>query len=217
MIQVLIDSLDNSEIVRDQIAAILALEKANQMVLASAAAKDPTLWDFDVFTERFHPWGAYVGDDGHLQKPIVNVTCTSSDISSKGSNSSGRYKTTTTYYVDCYAPGVSSSTASADEEAARNSQRIARIVRNILSASTYTYLGLEGLVWQRNITNIKSMPLEYDTNQVIPVMVTRITLDATFNEYSPQYQPGSLQYVAIEFTRASDGAIIANSDFDFNT
>lgn len=43
-LQALIDKQDSVEIIRDQIAAILVQEIANQQALAIADSKDPALW-----------------------------------------------------------------------------------------------------------------------------------------------------------------------------
>ena len=56
MIDTLIDKQDTFEIVRDQIAAILATEVASQMSKAVEAEKDPALWKLRIFAERFNPF-----------------------------------------------------------------------------------------------------------------------------------------------------------------
>ena len=77
-ITTLIDKQDNNEIIRDQIAAIIAIEKTNQVALATTAGKpDPTLWDFDVYIERKKPWEALSNSDGseagELSNGLVNI------------------------------------------------------------------------------------------------------------------------------------------------
>ena len=61
-IQTLITKSDNFELIRDEIAAILAVEIANQKALATIAEADTTLYDFDLFTERSDPWNLFFND-----------------------------------------------------------------------------------------------------------------------------------------------------------
>ena len=59
----LIDKEDTFEIVRNQIALILANESASQVALATTAGKpDPNLWALKVYTERSNPWEQALND-----------------------------------------------------------------------------------------------------------------------------------------------------------
>jgi len=56
LITTLVENLDNSELICDQIAAILATESAAQQALATLAGKNPKLWKLRVFAERTNAW-----------------------------------------------------------------------------------------------------------------------------------------------------------------
>ena len=85
----LIDKQDNFEVIRDQIAAVLVAETANQMQLATNAAKDPQGWKLRVFTERSNPWEQWL--NGATDKsPLVNVWYDNSNFDQKASNISER-------------------------------------------------------------------------------------------------------------------------------
>ena len=79
----LIDRQDTFEIIRDQIAALLATEISNQQALASAAGKDPDLWKLRIYLERMNAWEAWLNDQSDLS-PLVNIWFASSapDLSS---------------------------------------------------------------------------------------------------------------------------------------
>src|SRR3954470_11247609 len=101
----LIDRADNSERVRDQIAAILLVEQQNQQALATLAGKDPEQWRLRIFSERSNPWEVFRDQDAEDfdTAPIVNVTFDNSTFDMASSNIVERQKATGTFNVDCYA------------------------------------------------------------------------------------------------------------------
>ena len=142
----LIDKQDNFEIIRDQIAAILTTEIASQQALATAAAKDPDEWKLRIFTERSNPWEQYLNNPEADPSPIVNVWFENDKFDPSGSNIDERQKTEAVYNIDCYGYGVSEDVIAGghkpgDREAAFEVQKALRLVRNILMAAEYTYLG----------------------------------------------------------------------------
>lgn len=216
-IETLIDKFDNSEIIRDQIAAILVTEVAAQKALASAAGKDPALWDLRVYTERSNPWERFLNDPT-ATTPVVNVWFDNSGFDQAGSTVVERQKTTATYNIDCYGFGVSKSApgghAPGDREAAFEAQRALRLVRNILMAAQYTYLGLRGVVWQRWPQAITSFQPQIDAQQVQQVVAGRLAFRVTFNELSPQVVPQILELVSVDVIRAEDGEIVLEADYN---
>src|SRR5512138_2308869 len=93
-INTLIDKQDNCEIIRDQIAAILAIEIDNQKSLASAAGKNIEDFDFDVYIERSRPWEVITSEDGDPlgAMPLVNVVFDSDTFGGKNSNKTERQR-----------------------------------------------------------------------------------------------------------------------------
>ncbi len=104
MITRLIDRPDGFEIVRDQVAAILATEQANQQALATAAGKDPSPWALNVYQERSNPWEQYLNNQNDLT-PIVNVWFDSASYDQGASSVVDRQCSDTIINIDCYGCG----------------------------------------------------------------------------------------------------------------
>ena len=220
MIPSLIDKQDNFEIVRDQIAAILATEVASQMALASTATKDPELWRLLIFTEASNAYEQYLNNTD-IVTPIVNVWYDNIRFDESASNNFERQKGIATYNIDCYGRGVSkkdtegSGHTPGDKEAAFECQRAIRLVRNILMAAEYRYLSLQGVVWSRWPQSITMFQPEIDANQAQKVIGARFALRVTFNELAPQVATEVLEQVFVDVKRLSDGQIIAEADYDY--
>jgi hypothetical protein len=215
-ITTLIDGPDNAELVRDTIAAILLVECDNQQVLARNADKDPELWRFRVFVERSNPWDEFLTkppDGQQLDKaPIVNVRWDKAVDDEKSSNVVDRQKAVGTFHIDCYGYGVSSATEdgheSGDERAAEEAQRAARLVRRILMAGAYTYLGLRKTVWRRWRAEAQAFepPMEQRSSQ--HVQGVRVSMRVEFNEFSPQVEGTPLSLITVTVNRADNGELI---------
>jgi len=221
MIENLIDKQDSFEIIRDQIAAILADEVASQMALATAAAKDPLDWKMRIFTERSNPWEQWLNEQTD-KSPIVNVWYDSSNFDPSSSNIVERQATEAIFNIDCYGYGVSSDDGAAghnpgDREAALEVQRTLRLTRNILMSANYTYLGLRGLVWQRWPQSINVFQPPIDGRQAQQVVGARIAFRVKFNEFSPQFNLNMVELVSINVLRTEDGEIVAEADYDYTT
>jgi hypothetical protein len=215
----LIDKQDNFEVIRDQIAAILVLESNNQQALAVSEGKDPDLWKLRVFNERYNPWEQFLNTNTD-RSPLVNVWYDTSNFDGSASNIVERQKAEAIYNIDCYGYGISSDDGATghnpgDREAAFEVQRALRLVRNILMSSTYTYLGLRGLVWQRWPQSISVFQPNLDAQQVQKIVGARLELRVMFNEFSPQYVPETLEYLSVDVFRNEDGQLIAEADFDY--
>ncbi len=218
MITTLIDKQDNFEIVRDQIAAILKLEVANQMQLATAAGKDADLWTVDVYSERSNPWEQY--QDGDVTTPLVNVWFDSANSDDASSDTVERQKVNGTFNVDCYACGISTETGEGhnpgDQQAALNLHRVIRLARNILMAGTYTYLGLRGLVWRRRIDSITIFQPSADDATMQNIVGARIVFRVEFNEFSPQVESVPLELLSVQVKRAETGEILLATEYQYN-
>lgn len=218
-IQTLIDKQDNFEVVRDQIAAILALEVTSQMALALAALKDPELWNLKIYTERSNPWEQVLNSDTD-RTPIVNVWYDNSNFDPSASNISERQKSDTVFNIDCYGFGLATDIPAGghnpgDKDAALEVQRALRLVRNILMASNYTYLDLRGLVWQRWPQSINVFQPQLDGRAIQQVVGARIALRVAFNEFSPQYVAETLELLSVKVKRTEDGEIVAEADYEY--
>ncbi|MFW6031051.1 MAG: hypothetical protein ACOC9T_00550 [Myxococcota bacterium] len=217
-IRELVDKVDNVELLRDEVAAILAVESESQRALAAANDGDPEKWRVRVFTERARPFEFLDAPDGAVTAPIVNVAIDNMNYDESGSDVFHRQKTRAVYHIDCYGNGRSSETPggheAADEIAAKNCQRGVRLVRNFLMAAEWRYLGHRGLVWQRWIDSVQFFQVPTDQQMVEAIVAARIQFAVTFNEFSPQYQPETLEILAGQVLRAETGEVYFNAHFE---
>ncbi len=220
LITTLIDKEDNAEIVRDQIAAILVTEIANQQLLATAAGKDPRLFDLRIFTERSNPWSEWqdAPADELDVPPIVNVSFQNSNADRSASNSVKRQAITATYNLDCLAYGISRATAgghqAGDEMAAIDALRGIRLVRNILMSGQYTYLDMRGVVWTRWVANITAFQPEFEDRAVQNVQAVRMAFEVKMNEFSPQVIGQGIETIGVTVKRAETGEIYIKARYD---
>jgi hypothetical protein len=224
-ITTLIDKQDTAEIIRDEIAAILADELANQQALATAAAKDPRLWTIRVFLERSAPWQEYLDPDGTPQidlPPLVNVTLDALNYNANQSGSVDKQHCSATFHLDVYAAGISENDFSGghtpgDRRAAVEAQRAVKLIRNILMAGQFTYLGIpfRGIVGSRRFGSIAFFQPQIDARAVQNIVAARMTFEVDFNEFSPQYQPELLELVSVTVKRTGTGEILATADYDY--
>jgi len=211
LIPELISKVDNVEIIRDQIAAILAVELANQAVLAGAPRPA-------VFIERSNPWGQFLATTTAPQS-LINVWWDSSTFDAATSNVVERQKSETVFNIDCYGYAVSKDDGAtghlpADEMAAREAQRAVRLARNILMAGVYTYLGLRGLVWKRFPQTISMFQPQIDNARAGQRIVAgRLALQVHFNEFSPQYVGEVLETLMIEIFRSGTGELLLAAEY----
>ena len=207
VLQELIDKQDNWEIVRDQIAAILVAERDNQMALAPGEGKNPADWDFDVYVERSNPWEKWLNGDVANPvvdiKPIVAIWIDNSSFDGSKSNAVERQTENAIYNIDCYGFGVAKSDGATgqiagDKAAAFERDKAVKLVRNILMASQNLHLQLKGLVGKRWPNSLNFFQPEQDGNTVQQVAACRVSFEAQFNEFSPQYVPETLEIVGVE-------------------
>lgn len=206
----LISKVDNAEIIRDQIAAILVVELANQAALAGAPMPA-------VFIERAVPWGMFLNPT-NATPPVVNVWWDSSTFDESTSNVVERQKSETVYNIDCYGVGVNQDDGGSghipgDEQAARSAQRAVRLVRNILMASSYTFLGLRGLVWKRFPQTISMYQPQIDNKAAMRIVGARLALKVHFNEFSPQFEGQPLQTLMLEVLRKETGQLLLRAEY----
>lgn len=216
-IEQLIDKLDGSQIVRDRIAEILVVESARQQELAVAAAKDPTPWILRVFVGRANPWQEFQFSPPPgtvASTPIVNVSFKRVGFDMRFGNVVDQKRGDGLFYIDCYGLGVSADAGvgeghlPGDELAQLEAHRAAVLVRNILDAGTYAYLGLRGLVARRWVDSIEINPEGLEPPSVQHVVAARISLKVDFNEFSPQVQGVPIAEVSVEVRRAENGQIL---------
>lgn len=225
VIQQLIDKQDTFELVRDKVALILAEESARQQVLAVDAGKDPTLWKLRVFTERSNPWEFLRTDDGSPPADVAPVVCVwydSSNIDPRASQTIDRQQMEGTFHIDVYGVGVTkiltggAGQLSGDELAAKEAQRGARLVRNILMADSYVTLGISralGLVGQRHISSIQAFQPEFANQNAFHLAGLRLALQVKMSESGPQTPAVILEELSA-IVRGENGEILIDALFE---
>jgi hypothetical protein len=222
LIDTLIDKLDSFELVRNEVAAILLAETTSQQTKAIAAGK-PTAypWQFRVYLERTNPWAEFqeLPDEQTAPVvPIVNVWFNGLTADLSGSNVIERQKVTSTIFVDVYTYAVSEDVEAGghrpgDQLAAIELHRVVRLVRNMLMAGTYAWLGLRGLVARRWISSIDVLEPALDVRAAQRIGAARITLLVDHQEYSPQVTGEPLEALSAQVERESTGQIYFTATF----
>lgn len=224
MIESLIDKVDTVEQVRDQIAAILVAEVASQKVKAAVAspAKDPRLWDLRVFVDRANPWADYIdAETGALADaiPVVNVALDSETFDGRRGDVVEKQTASATFNIDAYGYGVSYAAGSGhvagDARAKAEALRAARLVRNILMAAEYTYLGMRGVVGKRWLQTLTLFDIEVDARTVAYVAAARLELQVDFLEYSPQVVGHPLELISATVARRDTNEIYLTAEYEF--
>jgi hypothetical protein len=208
-IQQLIDTPDMVEVVRDQIAAVLSLELQNQYVLANerslSYAKE---YNIPVYVENGRPYEAS-GDKRLLR--FVNVLLPKVIVPVTNARVGGQ-KEQAFFFIDCVACGNDTGTFRDDKSECFRVWKITRIVRRILMATEYAYLGLRGVVGSRIITSIEDGTPEksdIDRESAIFYVVVRITLEVQFIERYIDTDGGLMEPVRFEVEPYS-GEILTN-------
>lgn len=219
----LVQNPDGFEVVRDQIATILAAEILAQQDLAVSAVGDPLLWKLRVYSERSDPWGAFQGDSPDDTSPLVNVWYESGSFDESAGNIVSNQTCTGIFNIDCYGYAVSTLVAggghiAGDRAAALEVHRAVRLVRAILMSGPYRYLGLQGTVGKRWVQSVAMFqPQEIDGRPVQNVMAARVVLSVRFLELAPQYEGDVLEFTSVTVRRAEDGEIVVERDYDYTT
>lgn len=221
-IATLITEPDAFEVVRDQIAGILRTEFLAQQALAVLASEDPLDWTVDVMIEREFPVERWRNAGPALTAatvPVVSVSLESTTWSAKKSSApGGRQVFEAIYLIDSLARGVSADEAGAgyepaDKAAHLNCHRTVRLVRNILSATTYRQLALKGIVWG----HVRFQSFEYgaapveDQKRGTSVWNGRGRFVVEMTEESIQtLAPNILEIIAIDVS--DDGGVILQTE-----
>lgn len=210
LIEYLLSTPDNVEIVRDQIAAILKLEIEKQGELGLSPVPR-------VFVERSNPWGQ-LHEQPANEQPIINVWFDTESFDGAASNVTERQKCEGTFNIDVYAFGTSASEGSdghapGDELAAFACQRSLRLVRQILMSAHYTYLGLRGLVGKRWPQTLTMFRPTTDDRNAQNIVAGRLALVVSFNEFAPQIAGEPLETLSLEVKRAGTGELYLSADY----
>jgi hypothetical protein len=203
---------DNVEKIRDRIVYILKQECINQHALAvETGAADARDFDVGIYLESERPWQLTEYEDSENPFPLANVCLAGIKQPEKsGSMVSGK-KFIAQFFIDCYGCGNKSADGNNDQLASIRAWKTGRIIRNILMAACYTYLGMQMIVNQRNVTEMNAgTPSNRFTNtSALSITVCRIILEVNYTENSPQITPVEME--EITFISVSDnGEVLIN-------
>lgn len=221
----LIDKQDNFEIVGLQIAAILALETIDQQALAVTAAKDPALWEFDVFNEKLNPWETFQNE--LIVTPVVNVWYDNSNFNPKDGDVVSRQMDSAIYNIDIYTAEPASDNPEGgyyppDQKTVETLHRIIRLIRNIIMHPDNAYLKLTqtvgtrtgNLIGRRWIESKEIFQPQIGDRPVPFVIACRIPLNVTFQEFPVNEEFPTVEVIGIEVKRDVDGKIILEAEYD---
>jgi len=209
-IKTLLKTPDNSELIRDQIAAILKSEILNQKMLADNDSEIKNLKDYDieVYIENSRPWLLLGNTADENPFPLVNVCL--QDIKKDSGPITGKIKYTGTYYIDCYGcgnyqPEDATEWIPDDYLSALRAWRTARVVRNIVMSGFYVFLGMSKVVRKRDIKSITTVIPSNLQDSAVSITVCRIILEVDFHENSPEAE--GIEFNGISFKAYNNGEV----------
>lgn len=217
LISDLIDLSSNPiQLVIDKIGEILINESANQQALAVSSMLDPSLYELRVFADRFNPL-----DNMKINTtPVVSIKESDDSKKLSVSGTHGKQQKLLTLNIDCFGIGRAKETAEghrpADLDASQDARRVANLVNKILKADINDNLQLDRkIVNSVNITGEQYFEPDFDSQQLGPVVVKRITLQCNVTD-APIINNGvPLEGVVLDIKRDDSGEIYTTMEFDF--
>jgi hypothetical protein len=205
-INYLLSDLDNVEFIRNQIAAILKIETENQYFLAeAAAAPDKRDYKIPIYVEKARPWNITGETADQSPFPLINILLNDIKQEAHPGSAVNEKKYTATFFIDCYGCGninIENDIGDDDSLGTIRAWKTARIVRNILMSSYYTYLGNRGIVKKREITQIATGTPQNMPESAVSVTTCRISFLVEYFEKSPQAE--GVPYEGMLFKSLSD-------------
>lgn len=227
--QLLVTKRDNLVVVRDELAAILLAESANQQALAQAQGQDPQLGKLRVFLERANCWNEFTSDDSGDDDtsapaidttPIVSVYVVNTKYDRKRSDISVRQQAAAVFGIDIYGCGIATTTSEGPQRgeviAANEVLRAYGLVRNILMSSMNTNLGMLGVVgdrWPEEFEMLNPPNEDLDKQKFERVACGRLALSVSFNEFAPEYEGEPLELVSVGVKRKATGEIYFTANY----
>lgn len=223
MIATLIDKYDSYELVRNQVALILANETVNQVALATAAGKtDLTPWQYTVYVERKDPLSLIeIDDEGNVlgDSSIMSVWLDRVDISS--GTIADIQQGEAIINIDCVSSKASLEVAenieASDKRSSLDAERLARLARNILMNPEYIRLQLNSIVLKRWITSIQKLFSDRTDRPYSHVVVSRVVLNVTANEDVNQIPTETLESIYIDIEKSDTGLVLPTVQIDTTT
>ena len=221
----LIDKQDNFELVRNEIAAILAAETLNQQAKALAAGKNPELWKFEVYIERARIWESL----SELEKPVAPVVSVYFESENFAGDQSYNALLQTAdpgiFNIEIFATALSQKNVgdgytTGDRTAILDCQRVIRLIRNILFSvpadstqpgQDYTFLNMRGVVGYRRIQSVVQFQPDYK-KQAVVVAAARIALAVKYIETALEGPDQPFELLQVQATTTTGGQVIIQFD-----
>jgi hypothetical protein len=208
LIDTFIHEQDNAEKIRDQIAAILALEIDNQKSKAyQLDVPDKKDYNIKIYLENARPW-ELTGDKNPF--PLINVCLQETTENREPGSTLNNTKYTGQYTIDCYGCGNAKNDQeediSDDSLATIKAWKTVRIARNILMSGFYAYLGIRRFVQKRSIKKITTIVPAGLPDSGVSIVAARIVLEVNLFEESPQAQATDLE--GISFKSENSGEVV---------
>jgi hypothetical protein len=192
LINELLDNPDNIEKIRNQIAVILKLECQNQFVLArEAGVENLADYKIGVYLENERPWQLTENSEGKNPFPLVNVQTVGFRRDESGGETVNKKKYVAEFVIDCYARGQPDNPEYGDDtDSTIRAWRLGGIIRNIIMAGPYAYLGMRNIVRRRELTEGRTgSPTNMSGNiddSALAVTICRMAISVWYSEESPQ-------------------------------
>ena len=176
LITELVETPENVEKVRDQIAAILSLELQNQLTIATDTGRQNAAdYDIDIYVENSRPYDT----TGEEMVSLVNIVL--QEVTVPHSNPRmGDQKEQAIFHIYCIANGNTMGDFRDDKSATFRAWKIMRLVRRILMSEPYTYLGMRKTVTSRTFTKMESGTPNLQSAQAFTVI--RAHFEVQFTE-----------------------------------
>lgn len=216
LIESLLDTPETSEVVRDQIGAVILAESVRQQALASAASKDSRLWALRVFVEASNPFEVFQGDfveqaDCPL---VVNITFDSKSLDKSKSSTVGRQYHAAQYQVDCFARGISSNDTfgghvAGDRVAMTEAHRLGGIVRKILCSSHHQNLFDAGPIIHTPpyVDSFSLVGVSPSEGSGIHVAAARLAVGMNLTEFAPEALASIIDTIAMTVNKMGTGEL----------
>jgi hypothetical protein len=218
-----ITSRDYRRIVRDQIAAILATESVGQQALAVADSEDPDRYKLKIYTAKSDPIAAWIDapdNESVDATPIVNIWFERQPFPKGKGNTFSRQQGPATFHIDCYGYGKAAATVGGhtpgDTKAEDQADWALTVVRKILMAAHYNWLGMVGYVASRWPAEVQFFQPQRDGRWVQHAAAYRLTLEVEFNEFAPQVEGNPCEGITTTIRRAADGEVLLIDRQDFS-
>ena len=152
-----------------------------------------------MYLESARPWELTENEAGGNPFPLVNILLNEiRRAEGKAGSAIGRKRYTASFSIDCYACGNAESDSDDTRQATLKAWRIACIVRSILMSGFYAYLGMRGVVLERDMPGIKTGIPSNLAESAAAVTVARIDFSVSFYEDSPQGDGAELEEIQFE-------------------